>query len=77
MTRSPFILSTLTRLAQPHRPNRLLLSTPIRRTNRGIPLPQGANTSGMDPPSAGTAAFVRDRQGPIADSVPTANALSP
>ena len=77
MTRSRFIPSVQTRLAQPNRPYRLMLSAPTGRPNRPILLSQERNPSGMKSPSAETAGFARYRQAQIANSIPTANALSP
>jgi hypothetical protein len=77
MTRCRFILSAPTRLAQPLRPNRLVLSAPTRPTNHAIRMKAGSNLLRVDPPSTRRATVAPYRQGPIADSVPTATALSP
>ena len=77
MTRSRFIPSVQTRLAQPNRPYRLMLSAQTGRTNRAIPLSQERIPSGMKSPSAETAGLARYCQGAFANAVPTANALSP
>jgi hypothetical protein len=77
MTKCVIIQLILTRLAPPDRQNNHVLSAPTGRPNRPILLSEERNPSGMKSPSAETASFARYRQAQIANSIPTANALSP